>query len=100
MNETISLISRYREALLEGALKSIELAAIAWAGGLILGTLLGVWRASQSRGTRRSGITLFSAAASSIPVMVYLLWCHYPLQATLGISLPPFFTAAAVFTFY
>jgi len=100
MNETVSLISRYHQALLGGALTSIELAAIAWAGGLILGTLLGVWRASHSRGSKRSGITLFSAAASSIPVMVYLLWCHYPLQAALGISVQPFITAAAVFTFY
>ena len=38
--------------------------------------------------------------ASSIPVMVYLLWCHYPLQTLLGISVRPFITAAAVFTFY
>jgi His/Glu/Gln/Arg/opine family amino acid ABC transporter permease subunit len=100
MNQTISLISRYHEALLGGAIKSIELASIAWAGGLIFGTMLGVLRASLSRGSRRSGITLFSAAASSIPVMVYLLWCHYPLQAALGISVQPFITAAAVFTFY
>jgi His/Glu/Gln/Arg/opine family amino acid ABC transporter permease subunit len=100
MNETISLIHRYHEALLGGAVKTIELAAIAWAGGLVLGTLLGIWRASHSRGTKRSGITLFSAAASSIPVLVYLMWCHYPLQAALGISVRPFITAAAVFTFY
>jgi ABC-type amino acid transport system permease subunit len=39
-------------------------------------------------------------AASSIPIMVYLLWCHYPLQAWLGISIPPFITAATVFSFY
>jgi len=100
MNETISLISRYHEALLGGAVKTIELAAIAWVGGLILGTLLGIWRASHSRGGKKSGITLFSATASSIPVLVYLMWCHYPLQSALGISVQPFITAAAVFTFY
>jgi His/Glu/Gln/Arg/opine family amino acid ABC transporter permease subunit len=100
MNQTISLLIRYHEALLDGALVSLELAAIAWSGGLVFGTLLGIWRASYSRGARRSGITLFSTAASSIPVMVYLLWCHYPLQAYLGISVPPFYTAAVVFTFY
>jgi polar amino acid transport system permease protein len=66
----------------------------------MLGVLLGIWRASHTRGARRSGITLFSTVASSIPVMVYLLWCHYPLQTALGISVRPFITAAAVFTFY
>jgi polar amino acid transport system permease protein len=100
MNDIFSLLRRYHEALLEGSLTSIELAAIAWAGGLVSGTLLGIWRASHSRGTKRAGVTMFSAMASSIPVMVYLLWCHYPLQTFLGISVRPFATAAAVFTFY
>src|SRR5580704_18024891 len=100
MNETISLISRYHEALLGGALKTLQLAGIAWAGGLVLGTLLGIWRASHTRGSKGSSITLFSAVASSIPVLVYLMWCHYPLQSALGISVRPFITAAAVFTFY
>ena len=100
MNQTLSLLSRYHEALLGGALVSLELASIAWVGGLVFGTLLGIWRASYSRGARKSGLALFSTAAASIPVMVYLLWCHYPLQAHLGISIPPFYTAAVVFTFY
>src|SRR5713226_4719786 len=100
MDGTVALILRYHQALLGGALKSLELAAIAWSGGLLLGTPLGIWRAAHSRGTRGGGITFFSMAASSIPVIVYLLWCHYPLQAALGISVRPFITAAAVFTLY
>jgi polar amino acid transport system permease protein len=100
MNETIFLIGRYRQALLAGAITSIELASIAWAGGLLLGTLLGILRASFGRGVRRSGLSLFSIVASSIPVLVYLMWCYYPLQSALGISLSPFITASAVFTFY
>jgi len=100
MNEIVSLIRRYHGALLDGALTSLELAAIAWAGGLLLGVLLGIWRSSNIHGARRRGVTLFSTVASSIPVMVYLLWCHYPLQTLLGISVRPFITAAAVFTFY
>jgi His/Glu/Gln/Arg/opine family amino acid ABC transporter permease subunit len=100
MNQTISLISRYHQALFDGAVKSIELALLAWIGGLLLGTLLGVWRASHGSGSRRTGLSLVSIAASSIPVMVYLLWCHYPLQAALKINVPPFITAATVFTFY
>lgn len=100
MNDFFSLIRRYHEALLEGSLVSIELAAIAWTGGLLIGVFLGIWRATHGRGARRSGVTAFSLMASSIPVMVYLLWCHYPLQKLLGISVRPFITAALVFTFY
>lgn len=99
MNSFLSLIVRYHEALLAGALTSIELALIAWTGGLVLGVLLGVWRASRSHRTG-SGFSLLSMIAGSIPVMVYLLWCHYPLQAVLGVSVQPFITAAVVFTLY
>jgi His/Glu/Gln/Arg/opine family amino acid ABC transporter permease subunit len=100
MNETFSLIVRYHQALLDGALRSLELAAIAWTGGLLLGTPLGIWRASHNQGTKKNSFSFFSMTASSIPVMVYLLWCHYPLQSIFGISVPPFITAAMVFMFY
>jgi His/Glu/Gln/Arg/opine family amino acid ABC transporter permease subunit len=99
MDQFLSLIRRYHDALLAGSLTSLELAAIAWSGGLLIGTLLGVWRASRQT-TRQGNITTLSKVAASIPVMVYLLWCHYPLQTLLGISVRPFITAAAVFTFY
>jgi polar amino acid transport system permease protein len=100
MNESFYVIIRYRQALLGGALTSIELAAISWCAGLLVGTPLGIWRASHSRGTTRNGVALVSMVASSIPVMVYLLWFHYPLQAMLGIEIPPFVTAATVFACY
>ena len=100
MSQTIFLIVRYREALLKGALTSIELAAIAWSAGLFFGTILGVWRGLRSGGATKSGVALFSVIASSIPVMVYLLWCYYPLQSVLRINVSPFATAATVFAFY
>jgi His/Glu/Gln/Arg/opine family amino acid ABC transporter permease subunit len=100
MQQFVFLIRRYHEALLAGAITSIELATVAWVGGLLIGVSLGVWRASHSKGAPRRGIAGLSMIASSIPVMVYLLWCHYPLQAALGINVKPFITAATVFTFY
>jgi polar amino acid transport system permease protein len=100
MNVVFYVLFRYRQALLGGALTSIELAAISWSAGLLLGTPLGIWRASHSRGTARSSVALFSIVASSIPVMVYLLWCYYPLQTLLHINVTPFATAAFVFAFY
>jgi His/Glu/Gln/Arg/opine family amino acid ABC transporter permease subunit len=101
MDRFFSLIFRYREALLGGAVTSLELAVIAWLGGLALGVVLGIWRASGAKRKRRQGAIAFaSMAASSIPVMVYLLWFYYPFQTVLGIRLTPFITAACVFLFY
>jgi polar amino acid transport system permease protein len=100
MHQALFLIVHYREGLLKGALTSIELAAISWSAGLLLGTPLGIWRALRGHGAAKGGVALFSAVASSVPVMVYLLWCYYPLQTILGISLSPFITAATVFAFY
>jgi polar amino acid transport system permease protein len=99
MDSFFSLIARYRVALWDGALTSIELAAISWIGGLVLGVLLGTWRAGHNRRTG-TGVNLLSMAASSVPVMVYLLWCHYPLQARFRVNVNPFITAAVVFTLY
>jgi ABC-type amino acid transport system permease subunit len=39
---------------------------------------------------------LCSFFLSGIPVLVYLFWAHYPLQALLGVVIDPFYTAAAV----
>ena len=91
---------RYYPALLGGALTTLELAVIAWTGGLILGTVMGVWRASLQRRSSQGGLAVFALGISSIPVMVYLLWAYYPLQAALGVSIRPFLTAATVFTLY
>ena len=99
MSSFFSLMQRYHVALWNGAVTSMELAAIAWIGGLAFGVLLGVWRAGRGR-RAESGVNLLSMAASSIPVMVYLLWCHYPLQTSLHVNINPFFTAATVFTLY
>jgi His/Glu/Gln/Arg/opine family amino acid ABC transporter permease subunit len=100
VSTTLALIIRYWPGLLGGALTTIELALIAWIGGLVIGTAIGVWRATQRRRAVRGGIAIAALALSSVPVMVYLLWAHYPLQAALGISIPPFVTAATVFLLY
>lgn len=100
MNSTLALIVRYWPALLGGALTTIELALIAWIGGLVLGTAIGVWRATRQRRAIRGGLAIGALALSSVPVMVYLLWAHYPLQSALGIGIPPFVTAACVFLLY
>jgi polar amino acid transport system permease protein len=100
MGTTIGIIGRYWPALLDGALTTIQLAIIAWLGGLVLGTVIGIVRAGHRTSGGREVSAMLALAASSVPIIVYLLWAYYPLQASLGISVPAFATAAIVFTLY
>jgi His/Glu/Gln/Arg/opine family amino acid ABC transporter permease subunit len=95
----LSLFLKYRAALLDGALTTLELAVIVWTVGLVVGTLLGLWRASQGMFAQRIG-RVVGLALSSVPILVYLLWAYYPLQRELGFNLSPFATAAAVLSLY
>jgi polar amino acid transport system permease protein len=100
MADFASLTDRYFPALLDGALVTLQLASITWLGGLVFGATIGIWRASRMRERSRMVTDLAVLALSSVPVMVYLLWVHYPLQSWLGVQIPPFYTAAITFTIY
>lgn len=95
-----SLFDRYSTALLDGAITTLELAMIIWLLGLVIGAPLGILRGSQSSGATKGLLQVAVLALSSVPILVYLLWAHYPLQAGLGVSVPPFLTAAVVLTLY
>jgi ABC-type amino acid transport system permease subunit len=74
----------------------LKLAGVAWIGGLVCGAVIG-FMASRSKWwdifVRSSAFIL-----SSIPIIVFLFWVHYPLQAALGVVIPPFISAAFVLT--
>lgn len=91
----IQIFSRHYDAFLQGILVSLKLALIIWGTGLLLGITIGVLSAKYSKFV---GIParLFSFLLSGIPVLVYLFWAHYPLQALLGVVIDPFITAAVV----
>jgi polar amino acid transport system permease protein len=95
-----AILDRYGSALFGGIAVTLQLALIIWIGGLALGTLLGIWRASSRRSANSSAVAILALVASSIPVLVYLLWSYYPLQSLMGISVSPFLTAAFVLTLY
>jgi ABC-type amino acid transport system permease subunit len=97
---TIRLIERYDYALAAGALVTLKLSAIVWLGGFVLGTVVGVLRASVRSRTGSGAASIAALAAASIPILVYLLWAYYPLQQLLRWQVSPFTTAAAVFTAY
>jgi ABC-type amino acid transport system permease subunit len=89
----LDIFSQYGDGLAAGLLETLRLAAIIWLAGLTLGTLLGVLGAKF---LRLFGIPFASIAflLSGVPIIVFLFWLHYPMQAMLNVVIDPFITAA------
>jgi His/Glu/Gln/Arg/opine family amino acid ABC transporter permease subunit len=90
----VDIIVEYRVAFASGLFVTLQLCLIIWTAGLFFGTILGV--AAHYYPT---GLGAFSRVGSfvlsGLPVLVFLFWLHYPLQALLDVVIPPFTTAAA-----
>lgn len=89
----IDIIINYKEGLAAGLLVTLKLCLIIWFSGILVGTLLGYlgYRHKPEIGTPSR---VMSFILSGIPVLVFLFWLHYPLQAMLGININPFYTSA------
>lgn len=90
------ILIEYHPAFLKGLLVTLELCAIIWTSGIVLGGALGVagarskWIGVPSRG--------LSFLLLSIPLLVFLYWLHYPVQAIFEVVIDPFYTAAFTFS--
>lgn len=93
---TLFTIARdYYPALLSGLSITFAICLIVWAAGLALGVPLGL-RAARSV-TFGRGLWLVGSLLQGMPVLCILFILHYPVQAFLGISVPPFWTATSTF---
>lgn len=92
----IDIIWRYREAFIHGLLVTLQLSLTIWTVGLVVGGLIGILE------TKWKAISIVSRtlafAISGVPVLVFLFWLHYPLQALAGVVINPFYTAALTLT--
>jgi polar amino acid transport system permease protein len=88
-----NILANYHPAFLKGLCVTMQLSAIIWLSGIVLGAALG-W--AGSRYPRPVGMPsrLVSFILSGIPVLVFLFWLHYPAQAIFNIVVDPFYTAA------
>ncbi len=97
MIETFDILWSYRDEFLSGLFVTVQLCALIWPIGIVLGTLIGVagayWRRSVGRVSRGTSFLL-----SGVPVLVLLFWLHYPLQSALNLTIPPFYTAVTAFS--
>lgn len=88
------IIVQHRAEFELGLWVTAKLCFVIWPTGIILGTLLG---SAAARWKLAVGIPMRAASfiLSSIPVLVFLFWMHYPAQSLLGLVVDPFYTAAA-----
>jgi len=93
----IDILVRYHQAFLNGLVVTLHICAIVWTVGIVGGTLLGVF---GSRWPWFIGMPsrAISFVLSGIPVLVFLFWLHYPLQAMIGVNIDPFITSVATFS--
>lgn len=91
----LSIFVNYYESLLRGLAVTVHLAIICWVCGLLLGTAAGYGGFYYSKALGQS-IRSSAFLLSSIPFLVLLYWCHYPLQEILNIVVDPFITAAVL----
>ena len=87
------ILVNYNIAFLKGLAVTLQLCAIIWGSGIILGAALGVagarvpgWVGGPSRAV--------SFVLGGVPLLVFLFWLHYPAQAVFNLVIDPFYTAA------
>lgn len=87
------ILIAYYPAFLAGLAVTLQLCAVIWGAGLILGTALGFagWRKRLWVGMPSRTISFL---LGSVPLLVFLFWLHYPAQAAFDVVINPFYTAA------
>jgi polar amino acid transport system permease protein len=88
-----TILDRHGAEFAFGLQTTVELCLIVWISSLVFGSILGVL--SQRFPRSVGGIIVATAVLlGGIPPIVFLFWLYYPAQAIVGVSVPPFPTAA------
>lgn len=88
----IDLLTKYAPAFVHGLGVTLALAGIVWFAGVVFGLLLGAWAHADKSVAK--GLNAISFVASVLPILVVLMWLHFPAQALLGLVINPFITTA------
>jgi polar amino acid transport system permease protein len=87
------ILTTYYPAFLTGLKVTLELCLIIWLSGLCLGSALALAGVQfpKSVGLPSRGFSFF---LGGVPLIVFLFWLHYPVQAMFDVVIDPFYTAA------
>lgn len=88
----IDLLARYAPAFVQGLGVTLALAGIVWLVGIVFGILLGAWAHADKSVAK--GLNATSFVASALPILVVLMWLHFPAQALINVVIDPFITTA------
>ena len=89
----LDILINYHIAFLKGLAVTLQLSAIIWTCGIVIGSALG-WAGAhwmKAIGWPTRGISFL---LSGVPILVFLFWLHYPAQAMFDVVIDPFYTAA------
>ena len=92
---TLKILLTYRQGFLAGLSTTLELSLIIWSVGLSVGLATG-YLVDRYPLRLRTPFNVLAFLLSGIPVIVFLVWAHYPLQVLLNVVIDPFFTACWV----
>lgn len=97
--DVIEIVFRFRNELSSGLGTTLKLSFIVFPISIAFGLLLALLRHNS---TRSLGIFIkvLSIILSSIPLMVFLFWMHYPFQMLFDIVINPFYTSVLVLMLY
>jgi len=95
MRTFIQILARHHSAFAQGLLVTLKLVLLVWSAGIIGGGALGIC-AAKLKNLVGIPVRVASFVLSGIPILVFLFWAHYPLQAILGVVIDPFYTATVV----
>jgi polar amino acid transport system permease protein len=93
----MELLLQYAPAFARGLGVTVLLTLIVWIGGIAGGVAVGAL-ASRRRRPFMLVVRLVALVVGAIPVLVLLMWLHYPAQALLQIVVDPFITTALALT--
>jgi len=85
--------------LLGGFLTNVQLAALALAGGLFLGALVGLGRISK-RPWVYHPVTVYVNFLRNIPLILVIFWVYFVMPILTGRSMDPFISAAVSFVVF
>ena len=91
---TLDILWTYRTGLLGGLIVTLELAALIWGVGIILGTILGLLAQKMPRSFGYP-VRIAASFLSAVPALVLIFWAYFPLQMLLGVDIDPFWTAGS-----
>lgn len=90
----LEILNSYQEAYVTAINVTLKMCIIAWSAGILLGFMLSF--PAMKFPLFRKVLSLVSLIFAAIPVLVLLLWIHYPLQIILNVTIEPFWTSAFV----